>query len=105
MNSISLGIVCGLAFGLVDVLIMLPMKVEDKRKKTEAIVAAFIERFMLGLIIPNANLSLNPILTGAILGFGFSIPTAIIVRAYAPIIGIGVIGGAVIGLVTNLVLH
>ena len=104
MRSIILGIICGLAFGIIDVLIMLPLKVEDKRKRKEALVAAFIERFMLGFIIPNVNVYLHPIATGAILGFGFSIPTAIIVRAYAPIVGIGVVGGAIVGLVTNLVL-
>ena len=104
MNSITLGIICGLVFGIIDVLIMLPMNVEDKRKRIEALVAAFIERFMLGFIIPNVNVALHPIATGAIIGFGFSIPTAIIVRAYAPIVGIGVVGGAIIGLVTNLVL-
>ena len=104
MNGITLGIICGLVFGIIDVLIMLPMKVEDKRKKIEALIAAFIERFMLGFIIPNVNISLHPIATGAIVGFGFSIPTAIMVRAYAPIVGIGVVGGAIIGVVTNLVL-
>ena len=104
MNSIVLGVVCGLVFGIIDVLIMLPMKVEDKRKRIEALIGAFIERFMLGFIIPNINIGLHPIATGAILGFGFSLPTAIIVRAYAPIIGIGIVGGVIIGFVANMVL-
>jgi hypothetical protein len=104
MSSITLGIICGLAFGIIDVLIMLPIKVEDKRKRIEALLAAFIERFMLGFIIPNVNINLHPVATGAILGLGFSIPTAIITRVYAPIAGIGVVGGAIIGLVTNIVL-
>ncbi|MFC1992863.1 hypothetical protein ACFLV3_03525 [Chloroflexota bacterium] len=104
MNSITLGIICGLVFGIIDVLIMLPMKVEDKRKKKEALIAAFIERFMLGFIIPNIGISLHPIASGAILGLGLSLPTALIVRAYAPILGIGVVGGIIIGLITNIVL-
>ena len=104
MNSITLGIICGLAFGIIDVLIMLPMKVEDKRKKTEALLSAFIERFMLGFIIPNINISLHPITTGAILGLGLSLPTAIIVRVYTPILGIGVVGGIIIGFITSIVL-
>jgi len=104
MDSIALGVVCGLVFGIIDVLIMLPMKVEDKRKRIEALIGAFIERFMLGFIIPNINIGLHPIATGAILGFGFSLPTAIIVRAYAPIIGIGIVGGVIIGFVANMVL-
>ena len=104
MNSITLGVICGLVFGIIDVLVMLPMKVEDKRKKIEALIAAFIERFMLGFIIPNIDFSLHPIATGAILGLGLSFPTAIIVRVYAPILGIGVVGGIIIGFITNIVL-
>ena len=105
MNSITLGILCGLAFGIIDVLIMLPIKVPDKRKRIEALAAAFIERFMLGFIIPNIGIGLHPIATGALLGLGFSLPTAIMVRAYAPIIGIGIIGGIIVGFVTSAVLH
>ncbi|MFC2122912.1 hypothetical protein ACFLRP_04420 [Bacteroidota bacterium] len=104
MDSVTLGVICGLAFGIIDVVIMIPMKVEDKRKKTEALVAAFLERFMLGFIIPNMNIGLHPVATGALLGLGLSMPTALIVRAYAPIIGIGVVGGIIIGFITNLVL-
>lgn len=101
MNSITLGLICGLVFGVIDVLLMLPMKVDDKRKRVEALIAAFIERFMLGFIIPNINIGLHPIAMGALLGLGFSLPTAIIVRAYGPIIGIGIIGGAIIGFVAS----
>jgi hypothetical protein len=104
MSAVVLGIICGLAFGAIDVLIMLPMKAEDHRKKVESLIAAFIERFMLGFLIPNAGISLNPITTGALLGLGLSLPTAIIVRVYAPILGTGVAGGIIIGIVTNLVL-
>jgi hypothetical protein len=105
MNGITLGIICGLAFGIIDVVIMLPMKVEDKRKKLESLIAAFIERFMLGFLVPNVDISLNPITIGALLGLGLSLPTALIVRVYAPILGIGVFGGIIIGLITNLVLY
>jgi len=104
MSAITLGLICGLVFGVIDVLIMLPMKMENNRKRIEALTSAFIERFMLGFIIPNIAISLHPVTTGAILGLGFSVPTAIITRAYAPIIGMGVVGGALIGLITNIVL-
>ncbi|MFC1910072.1 hypothetical protein ACFLXC_02115 [Chloroflexota bacterium] len=103
MNNVTLGIICGLVFGVIDVLIMIPMKVESRRKKIEALIGAFIERFMLGLIIPNMNIGIHPLATGALLGLGLSLPTALIVRAYAPIIGIGVVGGIIIGFITTLV--
>ncbi|MGA3094327.1 MAG: hypothetical protein ABSD79_02955 [Dehalococcoidales bacterium] len=56
MDAISLGVLCGLGFGVVDVLVMLPMKMENRRKKIETVTTAFIERFMLGFLIPNVSL-------------------------------------------------
>jgi hypothetical protein len=104
MSRLILGVICGLAFGILDVLIMIPLKFEDKTKKTEAMVGAFLERFMLGFIIPNINLGIHPAVTGLFLGLGFSVPTAIITRTYVPIIGIGVIGGVIVGFVTKAVI-
>ena len=100
MSKILLGIICGLVFGVIDVLIMIPLKYESKRKMVEAMSAAFIERFMIGFLIPNVNLGIGGAATGLLLGLGLSLPSAIITRAYAPIIGIGIVGGVVIGLIT-----
>ncbi len=52
MNKILLGIICGLAFGVIDVLVMIPLKYENNHKRVEAMTAAFIERFMIGFLIP-----------------------------------------------------
>ncbi len=97
MSKITLGIICGLAFGIIDVLVMIPLKYENGRKRNEAMSAAFLERFMIGFLIPNVNLGIYPALIGLLLGTGLSLPSAIITRAYAPIIGIGAIGGLIIG--------
>jgi len=104
MDAIWLGVLCGLGFGVVDVLVMLPMKMENRRKKIEALSSAFIERFMLGFLIPNVTLGIHPITVGALLGLTLSLPSAIITRAYAPIVGIGVAGGIIIGIITSAVL-
>lgn len=48
MNSIFLGIISGIIFGLFSVLLMLPMKFEDKRI---AIIGYFINRFTIGFLI------------------------------------------------------
>jgi hypothetical protein len=104
MNKIILGLICGLVFGVLDVLIMLPMKFEDKRKKREALASAFIDRFVLGFLVPVVDLGIHPAVTGVILGLGLSLPSAIITRAYAPIIGIGAVGGLIIGLISGSVL-
>ncbi|OGF50291.1 MAG: hypothetical protein A2044_00300 [Candidatus Firestonebacteria bacterium GWA2_43_8] len=81
MNKIILGLICGLVFGVLDVLIMIPLKFENTRKKYEAMSSAFLERFMTGFIIPNVDLGIHPAVTGMLLGLGFSVPTAIITRA------------------------
>ena len=104
MSKILLGLICGLAFGLIDVAIMAPIKFESGRKRAEALSAAFIERFMLGFLIPNVSLDINQAITGAILGLGLSFPSAIITRVYLPIIGIGVIGGVIIGFIAHAVI-
>lgn len=104
MNKIILGTICGLVFGIIDVLVMIPLKYENNRKKYEAMSAAFVERFMIGFLIPNVDLGIHPALTGLLLGVGLSVPSAIITRAYAPIIGIGIVGSVIIGFVVNAVL-
>lgn len=104
MNKLILGIICGLAFGVIDVLVMIPLKYENNRKKIEAMSSACLERFMIGFLIPNVDLGIHPALTGLLLGVGLSLPTAIITRVYAPIIGIGVVGSVIIGFIVNAVL-
>jgi hypothetical protein len=104
MSKIVLGVICGLVFGIIDVLVMIPLKYENKRKRIEAMSSAFLERFMIGFLIPNIDLGIHPAITGMIVGLGLSLPSAIITRVYAPIIGIGVIGGVIIGFIANAVL-
>jgi hypothetical protein len=43
---------------------MVPLKYEDSRKRTEAMTAAFIERFMIGFLIPDVYLGIDPTTTG-----------------------------------------
>jgi hypothetical protein len=103
MNRILLGLICGLAFGIIDVLIMIPLKYENNRKRNEAMISAFIERFMLGFLIPNVIIGLHPAIIGLFLGIGLSLPSAIITRVYIPIIGTGIVGGVIIGFIVNAV--
>jgi len=94
MSRLMLGVVCGLVFGLIDIGIMLPMSFPDKRA---AITAAFIARFGIGFAIGAARLPWPGWLVGLVFGLLLSVPDAIITKAYAPIIGMGAIGGTVIG--------
>ena len=104
MNKIISGTICGLVFGIIDVLVMVPLKYENNRKRSEAMSAAFVERFMIGFLIPNVDLGIHPALIGLLLGVGLSLPSAIITRAYVPIIGIGIVGSVIIGLIIGTIL-
>jgi len=96
MPRIALGIVCGLVFGVIDIAIMLPMSFPDKRN---AITAAFIARFGIGFVIGASRLPWPGWSVGLFLGLLLSIPDALITKAYAPIIGMGALGGTIIGVI------
>ncbi len=100
MNSILLGIILGLVFGALDIVPMFRMTLPDKRA---AITGAFINRFAIGLLIPTSLPGIDPIIRGLLLGVLLSLPDAIITKVYAPILGIGAIGGLVVGVITRLV--
>ncbi len=57
MSRVAVGLIAGLIFGAVDVALMLPMSFPDKRT---ALVAAFLSRFGIGLVIPLVNLPTWP---------------------------------------------
>jgi fructose-specific phosphotransferase system IIC component len=90
------GIIAGVIFAIVTVAIMLPLKFDDKRA---ALIASFVSRFSIGFLIAVVVLPLPGWLLGLLVGFVLSVPQAIITRSYGPIIGNGVIGGAIIGFV------
>ncbi len=94
MNPIVFGLLAGLVFGVVDVLLMIPLQFSDKKT---AKAAAFLSRFAIGFLIPLCKLPLPPYATGAIVGLLISLPDAGITKAYAPIIATGIVGGLVIG--------
>jgi len=94
MTKITLGIICGFAFGIIDVLLMIPLEFEDR---TSAMSAAFVSRFAIGFFIGASNLRLPGWAGGLLIGLIVSIPDAIITKAYLPILITGAVGGVVIG--------
>ncbi len=94
MSNSLWGLVAGLVFGGIAVAMMSPMSFPDKRA---ALLGAFANRFGIGLVIGCVQLPAPGWALG--LGFGFllSLPDAIITKAYAPILGVGGLGGLVIG--------
>jgi len=77
MPRITLGIVCGLVFGVIDIAIMLPMSFPDKKT---AITAAFIARFGIGFVIGASRLPWPGWSVGLFLGLLLSIPDALITK-------------------------
>ena len=99
MSPLSSGLVSGLIFGAISVGLMLPMSFPDKKS---ALLGAFFSRFAIGLVIPLIQLPSWPgWLIGATFGLLISLPSAVIAKAYAPILIVGAIGGLIIGGLTH----
>jgi hypothetical protein len=95
MSPLFSGLLSGIVFGLAAVAMMLPMSFPDK---TTALLAAFLARFGLGLVIALVQLPSWPgWLIGLFFGLLLSLPDALITKAYAPILIFGAIGGTIIG--------
>ncbi|HXU32405.1 MAG TPA: hypothetical protein VN851_17705 [Thermoanaerobaculia bacterium] len=94
MSNVMLGVVAGLVFGALSVALMIPMSFPDKRA---ALSAAFVERFAIGLVIGCVQLPWSGWLVGLAFGLLLSLPSALITKAYLPILGIGGLGGLIIG--------
>jgi hypothetical protein len=94
MSSALWGVVAGVVFGAVAVGMMLPISFPDKQA---ALLGAFADRFAIGLVIGCVQLALPGWAVGLLFGLLLSLPSAIITKAYAPILVIGGLGGLVIG--------
>jgi len=94
MDRVRLGLTLGVAFGVADVLLMLPLSFPDKRA---ALLGAFCARFALGFFSATVRLPVPPVAAGVLVGLVTSLPDAIITKAYVPIMVTGVIFGAIAG--------
>src|SRR2546423_7141637 len=96
MSHLLFGVIAGLAFGILAVGIMLPLQFPDKRA---ALTAAFLDRFAIGLVIGVVALSWPRWAVGLFFGLLLSAPAAVITKAWAPILGLGALGGFFIALI------
>jgi len=95
MSNLISGLVSGAIFGALSVALMLPMPFPDKKM---ALLAAFVDRFAIGLVIGCVELPGWPgWLIGLLFGALLSLPSALITKAFAPILIIGAVGGIIIG--------
>lgn len=94
MSRLTFGLIAGTAYGLLAVAIMIPLSFPDKRA---ALLGAFLNRFAIGLLIPLVDVSAPRWAIGLVLGMLLSLSDGIITKAFAPIVGMGAVGGLLIG--------
>ncbi len=98
MSGLKPGFIARLALGIVD---PIPMMFLDLPDRNIAVAGAFLARFAIGFLIPNTTLPLPGWLSGLLIALLLSLPDAIITGSYAPILGLGMVGGIVIGFIVN----
>ena len=96
MSHVLFGLVAGLAFGIVVVALMIPHQFPDKRA---ALTAAFLDRFAIGFVIGVIDLTWPRWIVGVFVGLLLSAPSAVITKAWGPILGMGAIGGLIVALI------
>lgn len=101
MKKIKFGIIAGVIFAILDIIPMYFMEIPEKYL---AMLAAFVNRFAIGLLIPIADFRLPKWVTGLVIGILLSLPDAIITKTYGPILGTGACGGLVIGIIVQTAL-
>ena len=93
-DPVVLAIICGVGFGALAMVFMLPMSFPNKHT---ALLAAFASRFAIGFLIPLVALPVPGLVKGALVGLLISLPDAIVTKTYGPILVVGIVGGAAIG--------
>jgi uncharacterized YccA/Bax inhibitor family protein len=92
MNRVRIGVLCGVVFGIVDVLITVFGKHPDMTRTM--LLQAFSSRFAIGVLAATVTLPVHPILAGAIVGLLISLPDAFGLHSYAGVLGTGLLFGA-----------
>lgn len=75
--------------------------IEKKFGVSATTMGSFFNRFAIGFLTAVVVLPVTGWLKGIVVGLLFGLPDAIITNAYAPIILLGVLGGAAIGLIVG----
>jgi len=95
MHRLMLGILLGMAFGVIDVVMTLFGQHPDRT--TAMLLQAFFSRFAIGVLGANVSLPMHPALAGALVGLLISLPDAFALHSYVGILGTGLIFGALAG--------
>jgi hypothetical protein len=91
MNRLVLGVLCGVVFGLIDVLMTVFGKHPDVTRTM--LLQAFSSRFAIGILAATVTLPLHPVLAGAVVGLLVSLPDAFGLNSYFGVLGTGLLFG------------
>jgi len=95
MSPVVIGAVCGIAFGVADVLMTVFGNHPDVSRSV--LLQAFSSRFAIGVLSANVSLGICRIVAGALSGLLISLPDAFALRSYIGVLGTGVAFGAIAG--------
>jgi hypothetical protein len=101
MSRLWLGLICGVVFGIIDVLLMIPIQFPPEKNKDLAMTGAFVSCVVIGFVVGIAKMPLPGWLAGVFIGLAVNLPVAIITTSYIPILPVSAVGGAVIGFVVD----
>ena len=77
MSGLLFGLVAGISFGMLDVVLMIPLDLPDKKT---AMIGAFLSRFAIGFLIPLIKAPVPAWLIGGVVGLLISLPDAAITK-------------------------
>jgi hypothetical protein len=95
MNPLVIGLVCGIGFGVADVLMTVFGNHPDVSRPM--LLQAFSSRFAIGVLGANVSLGTNRIVAGALSGLLISLPDAFALHSYLGVLGTSVAFGAIAG--------
>jgi len=95
MNPLLLGVLCGVAFGIADVLMTVFGHHLDVSRSM--LLQAFSSRLAIGVLGANVSLGMDRVISGALAGLLISLPDAFALHSYIGVLGTGLVFGALAG--------
>jgi hypothetical protein len=95
MNPVLLGVLYGVAFGVIDVLMTVLGNHPDVSRSM--LLQAFSSRLAIGVLGANVSLGMDQIVAGAVAGLLISLPDAFGLHSYIGVVGTGIVFGAIAG--------
>lgn len=95
MNPLLLGVLCGVVFGIADVLMTVLGNRPDVGRSM--LLQAFSSRLAIGVLGANVSLGMSQIVAGALAGLLISLPDAFALHSYIGVLGTGLVFGALSG--------